>query len=111
MHDNDAEGNEFFKCDFCHSPWSEERPMVEGHKGSLICGACLRVAYTEVVLGGGGVGPRDGVGCTLCLQTNDTLHWQSPIDDCAVVCRSCIESSARTFEKDPGTRWQTPADS
>ncbi len=109
MHDNDAEGNEFFKCDFCRSAWSEDRQMVEGHKGSLICGPCLSVAFAEVVINGGGTGPRDGVGCALCLQTNQIEHWLSPLDDSIVACRECIERGARTMEKDPDTDWTPPS--
>lgn len=108
MHDNDAEGNAFFKCDFCTSPWDEDRPMVEGHRGSLICGRCLSLAYREVVLANAGVGPASGVGCALCLQTNEVLHWQSPLDESVVACRECITRSARMLDKDTDYAWSLP---
>ncbi len=108
MHDHDAQGNAFFKCDFCRSSWSEDRPMVEGHRGSLICGACLRVAYREVVLGDGGVGPAAGVACVLCLQTNDVRYWVSPLDGGIVACEGCIRRAARTLEEDPDFTWRRP---
>ncbi len=108
MHDHDAEGNAYFKCDFCRSPWSEDRPMVEGHRGSLICGSCLRVAYREVVVDGGGVEAVSGVACVLCLQTNDVRHWPSPLDASIVACEGCITRAARTLEKDPDFGWVRP---
>ena len=39
-----------FLCDFCRQEWTTAIPMVEGHRGSLICGSCLTIAYTEVFL-------------------------------------------------------------
>lgn len=108
MHDHNASGNEYFKCDFCRSSWSEDRPMVEGHRGSLICAPCLSVAYREVVLHAGGEPPTPGVGCALCLQTNDTRYWASPLDRSVVACAECVERSARTMEKDPETGWSRP---
>lgn len=109
MHDNDADGNAFFKCDFCQVPWDQERPMVEGHRGSLICGNCLSLAYREVVAGESGVGPEAGVGCALCLQTNDVTHWQSPVDESVVVCHECIARSAKLLDKDADFAWSIPS--
>jgi len=108
MHDEHAEGNAYFKCDFCQSPWSEDRPMVEGHRGSLICGSCLSLAWREVVLGQGGPTPASGDECRMCLQTNDAPHWPSPLDPGALICMECIERAARTLEKDPDTPWNAP---
>jgi hypothetical protein len=37
-------------CDFCGLPtWSLGDPCIEGHQGSIICGACLASAYTSLV--------------------------------------------------------------
>ena len=38
-------------CDFCRAEWVETLPMVEGHKGSTICGGCLSEAYLALVQG------------------------------------------------------------
>lgn len=108
MHDADAEGNDFFRCDFCRNSWAEDRPMVEGHKGSLICGPCLTVAYTEIILGGPGQQKVEGGLCTLCLADKDEPHWQSPAYVEAHICRWCIEHSAKMFDKDPGSGWKRP---
>jgi len=108
VHDHNAEGNAFFKCDFCHSPWSEDRPMIEGHKGSLVCVSCLTLAWRQVVLGDAGTGPESGAECRMCLQTNDVPYWQSPVDPEALICRECVERAARTLEKDPDVAWEAP---
>ena len=34
-----------FLCDYCGNTWSDDRPMVEGHRGSLVCARCLSLAY------------------------------------------------------------------
>lgn len=97
-----------FICDFCHSSWSEDRPMIEGHRGSLICGPCLSMACREVLVASGGAEARNGVGCALCLQTNPVKHWVSPIDDGVVACRECIERSARLLSRDKDSGWRQP---
>ncbi|HYE02372.1 MAG TPA: hypothetical protein VD963_03950 [Phycisphaerales bacterium] len=108
MHDRAATGNDFFKCDFCRRSWSEERPMVEGHRGSLLCAACLTVAYTHVVVAGGGEELR-GSGCTLCLEERDQPQWQSPMYPEARACLRCIKQAATVLEKDPDAPWTRPA--
>ncbi|MFG0326197.1 MAG: hypothetical protein ACF8SC_02885 [Phycisphaerales bacterium JB037] len=105
MHDNDAQGNDFFKCDYCLSGWSEDRPMVEGHRGSLICIRCLAMATREVLEGEGGVGASSGVACRLCLQTNDVRHWQSPMEPEAYACIECIARCGQMLAKDPDIEW------
>lgn len=109
MHDADAHGNDFFRCDFCRSPWDEQRPMVEGHRGSLICVRCLSLAYGELVLDAAGVGPREDRPCVLCLQTRQTAHWLSPLDETIAACRQCVEQSARILAKDPEVAWTPPS--
>jgi hypothetical protein len=110
MHDKAAEGNEFFKCDFCRRAWAEDRPMVEGHQGSLICSSCLSTAYTDVVLADGGTQLAGGM-CTLCLEQRDDPQWQSPLFEEARICRRCIKQSAGTLEHDPDHAWKRPGKS
>ncbi|MFN7744318.1 MAG: ClpX C4-type zinc finger protein [Phycisphaerales bacterium] len=116
MHNPQAEGNEFFVCDFCHHHWAEDRPMVEGHKGALICSRCLEAGYAEVVYSqsgvqgtAGDVHPRAGAGpwCTMCLERRAELYWQSPITD-TLCCRRCLKQSAGVLERDPDFGWKRP---
>lgn len=108
MHDPSREGAEFFVCDFCRRPWSDDRPMVEGHRGSLICANCLRVAYTELVLTQS-PSVYEVESCTMCLEQRRQPGWRSPLFEEAVVCLRCIKQSATVFEKDPDLHWTRPA--
>lgn len=118
MHDPTSQGTDFFRCDFCRQAWSESRPMVEGHRGSLICSSCLLVAYAEIVLERGGVGAAslaaDGGAsvqptCRMCLETRDERHWRSPMFPEAICCARCVRQSAATLEHDPDSNWKRPA--
>jgi len=109
MHDTTAQGNEYFKCDFCRKPWAEERPMVEGHRGSLICADCLTVAYTQVFLASAGTPRPEGAVCTLCLEPRDAMYWTSPLYEEARVCKRCINQAAVTLERDPDHPWKRPS--
>lgn len=118
MHNPAAEGTtDFFICDFCRAPWAESRPMVEGHKGSLICGPCLTIAFTQTVLGKQGeqgvrgpVHPASAPGpwCTMCLERRAELYWASPLHPGARCCTRCIRQSAGTLEKDEESGWTRP---
>ncbi|MHC5024773.1 MAG: hypothetical protein ACYTGG_12860, partial [Planctomycetota bacterium] len=103
-------------CDFCHREWTEDVPMIEGHHGSCMCGHCLTVAWTEVVLGGATSAP-DGFACTMCLEQGadrrelnraDEPGWQSPAYPDAAVCRRCIKLAAGALHKDPDHEWARP---
>lgn len=98
---------EDFLCDFCGHHWAEDRPMIEGHRGSLVCGRCLSVAYAAVVHAGAG-GAVDGPACTMCLETRPEAHWDSPLRDKARICRRCIELAARQLQRDRGSGWRIP---
>jgi ClpX C4-type zinc finger len=110
MHDTDKDGNEFFKCDFCRQAWAEDRPMVEGHRGSLVCGPCLALAYRLVHLNNGGETVAEDVVCTLCLQHHDAPHWRSPVHESSVACKRCIKQSARVLQKDVESGWKIPTE-
>lgn len=98
-----------FLCDFCGQPWHEDRPFVEGHRGSCICANCLTLAYTAIVLHDAGEPPRGGAVCTLCLQPKpDEAHWTSPVFDDTLACARCIRQSAGVLHKDPEINWRKP---
>jgi hypothetical protein len=98
-----------FICDFCRREWDGAFPMVEGHQGSLICGNCLTIAYTEVVLSDAGRAP-EGSTCTMCLEEREDSAWQSPTHDEAIACRRCLKQGAGRLHKDPDWEWTKPTD-
>jgi hypothetical protein len=98
-----------FLCDFCGRAWDGAFPMVEGHRGSLICGGCLTVAYTEAVLHQRTSVEPTTYTCTLCLETRDDLCWQSPARAEAFACRRCLRQSATQLDRDSDWDWTKPA--
>jgi hypothetical protein len=96
-------------CDFCHAEWVEDMPLIEGHHGSCICGKCLTVAYTEIVLHGHNTAPKD-YQCTMCLEHRDEPAWQSPAYPEAVVCRRCVKLAAGALHKDKDFAWTKPVE-
>jgi hypothetical protein len=104
-------------CDFCRRAWTEDVAMVEGHRGSCICGRCLTLAWVEVMRAGGSSVPSD-FRCTMCLESGRDRAaleragepgWQSPIHGEAFICRRCVEQAARVLGRDPDSRWVAPA--
>lgn len=106
MHDPNAQGNEFFKCDFCRKAWAEDRPMVEGHKGSLVCSQCLTLAFDELWNRPGG--QRGDVTCTMCLEQREEPFWLSPAFPEVGICRRCVKQAAVMLERDPDAGWKRP---
>lgn len=97
-----------FLCDFCGNEWTDDRPMVEGHHGSCICGRCLTVAYTQLVVESGEGDAPGGSKCTLCLEHREDPMWASPARDGAVACRRCVKQSAGVLQKDKDIPWSKP---
>lgn len=103
-------------CDFCHSEWVEDQPMIEGHQGSCICGRCLSVAYADVVLHGQNTAPADYT-CPMCLEASkdraelnrrEEPGWQSPLYPEATICRRCIKLAGGALHKDEAFDWKKP---
>ena len=124
-------GGIVISCDFCGTDWDEMIPMIEGHRGSVICLSCVEKALTGVGLppgtetevnsdgdappgatsgdtsGGGGGGE---FACTMCVREHlpgSLARWASP-DHPAVVCQDCIDQAARAFDRDKETDWSRP---
>lgn len=95
-------------CDFCHSPWREDVPMVEGHQGSVICGRCVSVAYLQVVMAGAGEPTLSDLKCRMCLEERDDPSWESPLDGTVRICRRCIKMAAGALEADADSQWTRP---
>ncbi len=111
MHDKDDDGQLIFVCDFCRQPWDENRPMVEGHRGSLICGNCLSIAYTEVMYHKLDAPVDREEKCVLCLENGrEDPHWRSPVHEESLACRRCLKQAAGVLHKDADLPWQKPRD-
>ncbi len=114
--DADSVRMEDVLCDFCQRHWTVDQPMIEGHQGSCMCGRCLTIAYTEVILDGADCSP-EAFKCPMCLEDDADREalsrageagWQSPVDERAVICRRCIELAAKTLEKNRDFDWKRP---
>ncbi|MCA9310484.1 MAG: hypothetical protein KDA21_04710 [Phycisphaerales bacterium] len=96
-----------FLCDFCRRAWDGAFPLVEGHQGSLICGDCLAIAWTEIELLGQNLAAA-GTTCTMCLEEHERRAWVSPAYDDATICHRCIKQGAGRLHKDPDWDWSKP---
>jgi len=104
-------------CDFCHRPWTEDVPFIEGHRGAMICARCLEVAFVELESGDPS---HITTGDYLCRMSRESEQdrialrragepgWRSPVDPEAVVCRKVVRMAAATLQKDPDFKWQKP---
>lgn len=101
-------------CDFCGDDWDEVKPMIEGHHGSVLCLACLKVALE-------GLATAEGrFACTMCLRElpGTMEHWRPArepgvallpgANPLAVICVDCVNQAAGTFSKDPDVDWKRP---
>jgi hypothetical protein len=102
---------EDFMCDFCGRTWREGMAIVEGHRGSLICGDCLAAAYRAIVIGDAAAAPA-GYTCSLCIETRAEPGWSNPDQPkdlpVASVCRRCTKQSAAVLAKDKDYGWVKP---
>ena len=96
-----------FLCDFCERPWTDGIPMIEGHRGSAICGRCLTLAYTELAMNKGGSSASESA-CVMCLDPEATPLYQSQLREQAAICRTCAERAAGVLHKDPDYDWRKP---
>lgn len=100
-------------CDFCGTDWDpyDENglPMIEGHKGSVICLRCVEDSLA-------GVQEAEGeYRCTMCIRDDipESLpRWQHPsptpsdgLNADATICRKCINQAAQRLHKDPDIDW------
>lgn len=125
-----------FLCDFCRREWDGQFPMVEGHQGSLICGDCLTIAYTETVLRNLNSAPAN-TKCTMCLEERPDNMWLGPFEGDPdeplaqargadsdsdhepeaqargpaappAACERCIKQAAGRLHKDKDWDWKKP---
>lgn len=106
-------------CDFCMRPWTDDIPLVEGHRGSCICGDCLSTAWRAVIDAGLDDAPPPSTSedpdtppswiCTLCLEPRTDPAFQSPVHPESFVCRRCIRLAGRALDSDPDHNWNKPS--
>ena len=95
-------------CDFCGTDWDEVIPMIEGHRGSVLCLTCLKQALQHADAKNG------SFSCTLCLRDGisaDVARWStsaspSAANASAVICHDCINQAANSFSKDSDVDWK-----
>lgn len=87
-------------CDFCLRPWTEDRPMVEGHRGSCICAECLACAVATA-------NPEraEAGRCSLCLEERTECFWRR---EQAAICARCAKQASRVLAKDIARRQAPP---
>jgi hypothetical protein len=92
-------------CDFCsRAAWVQDIPCVEGHRGSLICGDCLRMAVQSLESDAPPMGTCDQETCVLCLRTPDAPMWQGS-REAAAACVKCIKQAAGVLRKSKDWDW------
>ncbi len=96
-----------FLCDFCQRAWDGTFALVEGHKGSLICGECLTSAYQSLAIDEEATA-APGYSCTMCLEEREQAGWQSPTHAEAVICLRCCKQGATKLEKEMEGEWKRP---
>ncbi len=101
-------------CDFCGVDWDEVIPMIEGHRGSVLCLSCMKTALDHLTT------TESPFACCMCLRElpGDKPHWRPQRDPeaallpganlLAVVCESCLNQASGTFSKDPDVDWKRP---
>ncbi len=96
-------------CDFCGSAaWANDVPCIEGHRGSIVCGNCLTVAYSELVLACAGTSTEEK--CRMCLDHRDEHIWQGVVEPVASICFSCTKQAASELHKSKEWDWTKPVE-
>lgn len=111
MHREDIDENrvqpEDILCDFCgNTAWANNVPCVEGHRGSIVCGNCLSVAYSELILVARGVSTTEQ--CRMCLEHREEPVWQGAVEPVASICLRCTKQSATVLNKSKQWDWSKP---
>ena len=109
MQRNESNGGVVISCDFCGTDWDEVLPMIEGHRGSVICLECFKQAHADLTEQAG------EFQCTLCIRENlpqDLPRWKpddpsAQADRQAIVCGDCIQQAAGAFDRDQDVDWKS----
>lgn len=96
------DGGLIVSCDFCGTDWDGQSPVIEGHRGSIICLECLKAALKGLAAS------EDKYQCVLCLREGilpTVKRWSHPNHPDTFACQSCIQQAADVFDKDPDVQW------
>ena len=94
-------------CDFCGvAAWAADKPCVEGHQGSIVCGDCLSKAYVAIILHG--ESSKTGYKCRMCLEHREESVWLGEIKPIAPICKRCIKQAAGALTKSKAWSWIKP---
>ena len=102
-------------CDFCGTDWDEVKPMVEGHRGAVLCLTCLMhaVEQIEVPETSNADSATGKFTCPLCRRENipaDVPRWSHPNHGDTIACEDCIRQADGTFGKDPDVDYASRLD-
>ena len=96
-------------CDYCGTAsWSQGEPCVEGHQGSIVCGACLTKAYIDLVLHKTERETEEK--CRMCLEQREDPVWLGSEEPTASICRRCVKQSAGVLTKSKHWDWSKPTE-
>ena len=90
-------------CDFCGTDWDGRFPAIEGHRGSIICLECLKIALKELAAG------NAEYACVLCLRERIAAakpRWAHGNHPQTYACADCVDQAAGAFDKDPDVPWK-----
>lgn len=104
------QGYVIISCDFCGVDWDEVIPMIEGHKGSVLCLNCMKQAIGQLV------SETEPYKCTMCVKDGlpgDLRHWRHPsptpspgLNVGAIMCIDCLQQANKTFGRDKDIDWK-----
>ena len=89
-------------CDFCGTDWDGVSPVIEGHRGSIICLECMKTALNGLCFAG------EPFKCVLCLREPIPAaveRWNHANHPQTYACKSCVHQAAEVFDKDPDIDW------
>src|SRR4030095_9584123 len=85
-------------CDFCGTDWDGVSPVIEGHRGSIICLECMKATPDGMQSGREPftwvLGRREPIPASV-ERWNHANHAQT------YACKSCVHQAAEVFDKDP----------
>jgi formylmethanofuran dehydrogenase subunit E len=96
-------------CDYCgEASWSQGKPSVEGHQGSIVCGTCLTEAFIDLVLHK--TARASTQKCRMCLEPREDPIWLGSFEPNAPICKRCVKQSAGVLTKSKHWDWSKPTE-